>query len=526
METAIRWASSSTLSEQRFLLVDVNGRTLRLCRVDSNDGQDLQHSVLTIHRKVPPFRAFDWSRDETLVAVGQWSGEATVLRLDDESQVVSLPIKHQRLCNAVAFSPSGLLGTGLERVRNDFCLNIWDVTRSTVPGSAPSSPRPISSKPAIDPVRKLASSEGITSIKFFSHPETLVTGVKGACVRIYDLRDNSGNPSLQLQTGCVHNLAIDPLDENYFAAAAPSKDSTIQVWDRRAGFSSSASVIGTSLGQHSHHSPALEFRKAFDGTNDLAQATIWSLKFCKSQRGCLSALASTGNLRVFQMQKQHISGTSGQEGHKSFSLEHHGPYAEPLHVKRIFGYAHTSDEARLKPQEVTRIVSFDFTNLGGAQGRPCAVTQNNDHSISIQELEGPAPILSISSLGGLAISRDISCSGNETSALDHLKLQSLVKLVLPSEEGTIAQYLHTVYSQVSVHSKGRPFVKAPVSSREAHERLLASSQEHLNMENALALSAVLRRRCVEGYLFSCKRNTEIVSENPWLQDMWIWIGRK
>jgi hypothetical protein len=38
-------------------------------------------------------------------------------------------------------------------------------------------------------LRKLASSEPITSIKFFKdQPDTLVTGVKGQFVRIYDLR--------------------------------------------------------------------------------------------------------------------------------------------------------------------------------------------------------------------------------------------------------------------------------------------------------------------------------------------------
>ena len=120
METAIRWSPSSTLSEQRFLVVDVNGRSFKRCKVEQYDGKNFQHSIQSTYSKVPPFRAFDWApHDETLVAVGQWSGEVTVLRIDDTSSNVSLPAKHQRLCNAVAFSRIGLMAAGLERVRND-----------------------------------------------------------------------------------------------------------------------------------------------------------------------------------------------------------------------------------------------------------------------------------------------------------------------------------------------------------------------------------------------------------------------
>lgn len=182
METAIRWAPSSTTEEQRFLLVDVSGKSFRHCRVTGFDGKNLEHEVLSTHTKVPSFRAFDWSSvDESLIAVGQSSGDATILRMGGQSQEsFSFPIRSQRYCNAVAFSAHGLLAAGLDRVRNDFCLNIWDVNqRVAMKGT----------KGVAEPLRKLASSEPITSIKFFrDQPDTLVAGVKGQFVRIYDLR--------------------------------------------------------------------------------------------------------------------------------------------------------------------------------------------------------------------------------------------------------------------------------------------------------------------------------------------------
>lgn len=186
METAVRWSPTSTTAEQRFLLADVTGKAFRLCRVTGFDGKIVEHEVLSTHTKVPSFRAFDWSPvDESLIAVGQSSGDATVLRLGNEETAVlpesySFPIRSQRCCNSVAFSAHGLLASGLDRVRNDFCLNIWDVNqRLAMKGS----------KGFTEPLRKLASSEPITSIKFFNdQPDTLVAGVKGQFVRVYDLR--------------------------------------------------------------------------------------------------------------------------------------------------------------------------------------------------------------------------------------------------------------------------------------------------------------------------------------------------
>ena len=507
------------------MIADVNGRTFRHCQVESYDGHDLRYEVLSTHRKVPPFRAFDWSHDENAVAVGQWSGEATVLRLDDESQKLSLPIKHQRLCNAIAFSPSSLLATGLERVRNDFCLNVWDINRGAPSSSAPSSPRPSLGKQAIEPVRKLASSEGITSIKFFPQPETLVTGVKGTCIRVYDLRDNTGNPSLQMQTGCVHNIAIDALDENYFASAAPAKDSTIQIWDRRVGSSSTASMIGSGLGHQTQHGPALEFSKAFDGPHSSSQATIWSLRFCKSQRGCLGALASTGEYKIFQTQKPSFSRASVPKDQNFSVSEDYGSYTESISTKRIFHVGYAPDDEKFGLHESSRIVSFDFTTLGGPQGRACAITLCADQSIGVHELEGPAPALSVSSFGGLAIGKGILSSPDGTSTVNSRGLCSIIDLIVPSEEVSVAQSLQRLRSKMSKLGKSRSTETLHLSSRVAHEKLLGS-KDVVNLKDALTLSTIVRRRCIEGYLFNCKRNAEIVSDDAWLQDMWTWIGRK
>ena len=524
METAIRWSSSSTISQQRFLLADVNRRIFQHCQVESYDGVDFRYEILSTQTKVPPFRAFDWSsRDENVIAVGRWTGEATVLRLDDESRSISLPIKHQRLCNAVNFSPGGLLATGLERVRNDFCLNIWDIERG--PSSTPSSPRTASGRQTFEPVRKLASSEGITSIKFFTQPETLVAGVKGTYLRIYDLRENSGNPALQFQTGCVHNIAVDALDDNYFASAAPAKDSTIQIWDRRAASSSTASVITSGLGHQSQHIPVLEFSRAFGGPQNSFQGTIWSLRYCKSQRGCLGALASSGDFKVFQMQKQHL-GPASKSQYFSAIGEEHMSCQEVISTKRVSHIDRASDGSSTQQYGKSHVVAFDFTHLGGPHGRPCAIVLRTDQTVGLRELESSPAALSLSLLGGLAIGKSSSFPYSHESSKGRHFLSSIMDMTFPDGWKTDIQFSAYVDKSMTAsdndHYSSNDQVR--LSSREAHENLVIP-KAGIGLGAVLALPTMNRRRCLEGYLFNCKRNADIVSGDPWLEEMWAWIGR-
>jgi WD40 repeat protein len=543
METAIRWSPSSTTLEQRFLIADVNGRAFRHCRVEKYDGTSLQYEIISTHRMVPAFRAFDWSpQDEAIVAVGQWSGEATVLRIDDQSQSLSLPIKHQRLCNAVTFSRTGLLATGLERVRNDFCLNVWDISqRPLINSSTPSSGRV-----SMDPVRKLASSEAITSIKFFpSQPDVLVCGIKGASVRIYDTRDPAGNSSFQSQTTCVYNIAIDPLDENYFASAGSLKDTTIHIFDRRSGPSSTAAILGAGSAQSTQQGPILEFKKAFEAVGSSMQANIWSLRYCKGQSGCLAALASTGDYKIFETKKEYTPKGVRVEGSSQPAKDHQDYIAaspQRIFAQRIHHIEHAFDYQKHSRSEKKRIVSFDFTNLAGCRGRPCAVTLRGDQTIEIYELKGPSRDLSISPMGSLAISRARPMRNMELPITDRVPLPVLVRLISPSEDTSIAESMRDARARLignravkgirlprrmKNYSLKDEIEKGHLSSREAHEALhtLQPSNVKLDMQSALSLFTVYRRRAAEGYLVDCSRNMEIVSDDPWLQDLWAWIGR-
>ena len=546
METAIRWSPSSTLTEQRFLLVDVVGRSFKRCTVQQYDGKTLQYKTRSTYSNVPAFRAFDWApHDENLVAVGQWSGEVTLLRLENASPNVSLPAKHQRLCNAVAFSRTGLLAAGLERVRNDFCLNIWDVNQRLPTIYSPAGG---AAKPFVDPYRKFASSEAISSIKFFAgEPEVLVTGIKGRGIRIYDLRENTGSPSLHFQTNTVFNVAIDSQDENYFACAGGSKDATIQIWDRRVGTPYTAAGLGSGSefgGQV--EGPVIQYADPFNINKPRIQRrgseghdiSIWSLKFCKGASGYLGALASNGAFKVFETKHDY---SSAKEQYKA---QQHPDYDIPnihnsISTKRVYQVERARNESDSHAEKV-RIAAFDFTNFAGFNGTPCAIVLRVDHSVDIIELDRAPSAFSVSSSGSVVVSRDrnTKISHPAKSSLKDAFLTNAVDIIAAKLYASVADFLLAArYGRESGGANQQTDIDLALksdrrdgkfwSSREAHEEYINSRflDRHLSMAEALAFSTIARGRCAEGYLFDCKKNVEIVRDDPGLQKMWTWIGR-
>ena len=548
MQTAVRWSESSTLSEQRFLVVDVNGRSFKRCKISNYDGTRLQHQALSTYSKVPPFRAFDWApHDERLAAVGQWSGEVTVLRIDDSTANIPLPAKNQRLCNTVAISRTALLAAGLERVRNDFSLNIWDVNQRL---PAVTSPGGRSSKGFVEPYRKFASSEAIASIKFYAaQPEVLVAGSKGRGVRIYDLRENTASPSLHFQTSCVHNIAIDPLDENYFACASIPKDTSIQIWDLRHGspYTAASLVSGSDLSTPLR-GPVLEYKEVFSTAsasektpvdqNGVMISTIWSLRYCKGKSGCLGALAKNGQFKAFETKHEYSLPVNHIEprSHPDYGVPNKNERS--ILTKRIQHVELAWNDKRKGRPEKERVVAFDFTNLAGSKGTPCAIVLRGDQSVGILELNGAAAALSVSPFAKIVVSRNYSPKFTNISTAEVGFLKNTIRRLEPSNEDKVSKFsrqnhgrrdnsdLREATDTVNMRS-GAAVASKSQSSRESHEQLLGipTSEAKCRIEEALALFTIARRRGVDGYLFDCEKNIQILRDDRWLQRLWTWIDR-
>jgi hypothetical protein len=188
-EGIIRWSPNPTRDE--FMSINLNYRIVQVYQATehAHPGRfDYQKS--SKHNEFPPLSTFDWSPTiPGLVAMGTARGEINLLRVDDDSNdFITLPLKLQRPCQAVAFNTTGLLAVGLDRVRNDSCLQIWDLNQRLggwdlkKPGWS-SVPRM-----TLEP-KRLEASVSISSIRFFEdQPQTLVVGVKNQSVKIHDLR--------------------------------------------------------------------------------------------------------------------------------------------------------------------------------------------------------------------------------------------------------------------------------------------------------------------------------------------------
>ncbi|KAJ5988736.1 hypothetical protein N7481_003946 [Penicillium waksmanii] len=507
MESAIRWSPSSTAAEQRFLSVDVTGKSFRLCRVTGFDSKKVRHEVVSTLTNTPSFRAFDWSTsNENLIAVGQSSGEATILRLDaDPKESLSFPVRNQRYCNAVAFSTHGLVASGLDRVRNDFCLNIWDVNQRLGPSGG--------SRGFPEPLRKLASSEPITSIKFFrDQPDTLVTGVKGQFVRIYDLREGPGNPSIQFPTRCVHNLAIDWLDENYIASCTTSNESTISVWDRRVGTRLASPTVGSSTSSPDSNQTvaSLQFKSVFN-----PKASIWSLRFSKTNRGCLGALSNTGHFKTFDIAKDHLSEEFRSSIDETLGQGSFKNYPEPVYTKHVRDVCMPFDHPTRGTKEKERMVSFDFLNFRFSS-QASAIALDGKGNPQIVTSRPPCPPIAVSSQSVLA------CGAPAGDGADFRTIHPLSEHISP-----VSELVNSIRAPRGGSSDPRVLGTEPVASRENRERVLSLGTQGtlLTAKEALTLSSLNQYRAKEGYLFDEGRNQNIWADDSALRDLWAWVKR-
>ncbi|KAF7563784.1 hypothetical protein G7046_g321 [Stylonectria norvegica] len=336
------------------------------------------YQKLNRHDDFPPLTTYDWSPTHPgLLAVGTGTGVVNLLRIDDGSNAyVELGLKMSRTCQAVAFNTTGLLAVGLDRVRMDQCLHVWDINRlsSLDPHSKGFPPDATTLQ---DPKYRLEPSVSVSSIKFFEDsPKTLVVGIKAQGLRIHDLRDPGS--VITFQTKCNNNLCIDYADQNYFASSALDHPG-IMIWDRRATSRPVAShpYLQAVDEEELPWGGALRLDRVIETDSDpfLAEgkhSIIRSLRYCREHRGMLAVLSRTGQLRVLKTNKETVS---------SDSTEQSGP--ELIQVQKSYemdvSYVETS-------RKNDRIVAFDWVTVGSPVLRPRMVVLRANGSFDILEM--------------------------------------------------------------------------------------------------------------------------------------------
>ncbi|KAG0245518.1 hypothetical protein BGX31_007311 [Mortierella sp. GBA43] len=298
----------------------IGSSELRLFEWTPEDAEGKPHATpIAANTDVNLMKCFTWSPDPNymdLIAVGLTTGRTMLVRMHksepwffdekgsdfrpDAPRQVSIAqnqrtypqfsARHTRACNAVAFSKGSpnLLAVGLDKVRNDYCLMVWDIEQAmargvesnhtpsgsiaasnrSVTGSIQTSSRlgrttefaesyfdnrlsmnPLSlaentsttralsassfDHPADKPLCQYGSSEVITSCAWFTHdPKVLAAGMGMKYIRVYDTREDQNSPSsMVISTKAVHGLCMDPFHDDRMASC--TDDGNISIWDIR-----------------------------------------------------------------------------------------------------------------------------------------------------------------------------------------------------------------------------------------------------------------------------------------------------
>ncbi|KAK6363369.1 hypothetical protein TWF730_000802 [Orbilia blumenaviensis] len=562
----IRWSPHSDTGVQQFMTISAKETHVSLYDVKgfNNRKPESIHSELVFKKeKIPHIKCFDWSPLEPdLVAVGKSGGEALILRMkssENAENSISLPVKHQRGCNSVAFSRAGFLAIGLDKVRTDFCLNIWDVNSqwhsaaaasstaaaaaSMVPGT-PGSARGVSttSTSTRQPQRQLVPSEMISAIQFFSdQPHVLVAGVGQRFLRAFDLRDSSGSFALNFPTRLVHGITIDK-HQNYFSSC--SEDGFMAVWDRR--------FAGRGI-----QDPALTFPKIFDdhypqsgtGTRAHSALTIHSLRYARENASSFGVLGNNGILNLYQMGTQvatpvsteGIGGVAAVARFKDPSkLEADRSNRESLFVTKV---SETPFKRPLRYENT--MASFDWISDGSSDPDLRVISLARNGGITAFTV----PTNPISTAFG-ARNNFVMMTDNQTATVLNAPSTKLIHVAEPNhtltmgddhlgyndedeedeedadgESNSSGTPEHPVMRGVNGGGGGVGFKAGLGLRRESvvnPEDYMFDPRDTLRID----ISVTMRRRAEQGYQFNCAQNERLVTkakkENE-LAEMWRWL---
>ncbi|KZT04227.1 WD40 repeat-like protein [Laetiporus sulphureus 93-53] len=267
-------------------------------------------------------KCFAWSPDPTfddLVAIGMGSGKVDLMRLEatryskdhiySSGRIESLPARSSRSCNALAFSAAdpNYLAVGLDKVRNDSSLVIWDLHTvtpllsldSSVEAQATSTSRidphtmnpraDISSRADQRMIQMQAYQDTVTSIVFLpSSPTQLLAGMSHRWLKLFDMRAPQSSPKTIATK--VNGIVTDPLDPYRIACF---EEGTVTVWDTRKLEGGLLTFTGRDAGA--------------DGARPRAGATFTTVEFSSIRRGTIATLEKeASHVRFWDLQEAEV----------------------------------------------------------------------------------------------------------------------------------------------------------------------------------------------------------------------------
>ncbi|KAL3964451.1 hypothetical protein ACCO45_001455 [Purpureocillium lilacinum] len=544
----VKWSANSAVDS--FVHINLQHRVVQLYEPTGHaHRRRFDYAKLSRHDDFPPLTTYDWSpANPELLAVGTSSGIVNLLRIDDSSNAyVEIGLKMARTCHAVAFNNTGLLAVGLDRVRMDQSLQVWDVNRLSASENQKKG-FPSDASSLVEPRTRLEPSVSVSSLKFFEDsPQTLVAGIKGQGVRMHDLRDPTS--VVTFQTKCNNNLAIDYADQNFFASSALDHPG-VMIWDRRATARPVASHTYLQAVEEDElpWGGALRLDQVIETDSDPLMAEgkhslIRSLRYCRDRRGLLAALSPTGQLKVLETNKETPpSGTAPQ-----------GP--ELLQVQRSY---EMDVSYRDNSRRNDRIVSFDWMTLGSPALRPRLLvlrangnfdvleqpSRTSDHVFNFIPWQAPyrgleeggpyldtmqfEPSQTVEMLGTFLAEQTLSevpIFGPDSSNVEERLVAALRNSSVTSTKAEqlnkITTPLPEAFNQATSVAQKLRILRAYI-----HEGLLTTlvAAKGLPRQALCVVDHIMPLRAKEKYLFDAAENRSVIGDDPWKRFIWDWIA--
>ena len=323
--------------------------------------------------------------------------------------------------------------------------------------------------------------------------DVLIERILTACLDGY----GSGGGNVQASTRNVNNIAIDPLDENYFASAGSTDDPSVTVWDRR--------WMPHSAPSGSNSGSVFDFRPA---VNNSIKTTVWSLRYSGLRRGRLAVCSSTGELNVIDM----VEGRSNIH-HSSEHVPYNphggsGPWTKNHYVEEMRVLERPSHDPQHGRDSKKRIIAYDWISESDRSGQPILALRHN-RAVELLNVPTTTPIASITPRQDLSISfEDLSI----TEATTH-----------SGKSTPRAPYEQT--NGASAEDFGPHAYDGEDDTLDGTTDASACDRDSPRLGRFLASSTLQRKRCRRGYLFDCQKNMEIVAGNWQLERLWEIVNR-
>lgn len=276
----------------------------------------------------------------------------------------------------------------------------------------------------------------------------------------------------------------------------------------------------------SSNASVLEFRPIVDNSQS---ATIWSLRYSGTKRGSFGVLANTGEFKIIETaQHSHkpdpnlLAPIGGNP--QSWISQH---YTKVSHNLRYPWY---SDEE--KKDDKPRVVATDFMTSGGPFNGHSVIALHSNKEIEAIRIPPVAPRLNITALeeifkGRTIIAKPSAQQGSVAEDLIEIQNKALSEKlnVSPDPKDSLSGRLDRL--TIDLPPRSIHLQSATHSSHQMHEDILAQGYPHVKLPvgDYLRVLETQKRRCREGYNLDCRKNKEIVANDPWLVDAWSLVER-